>query len=135
MKTLGQMMRWGVSSVGGLVANIALLTVWVDHAGLHPAVAIVPNFVLLSTASYLVTNHWIFPEGVSPSGIREHVTQYAGTEGAMLAGKGANYLVYLALLPVLDYRVAWVVGAVATFLVTFGLNKWWWTARSSGSAG
>jgi len=133
MKTVGQMVRWGVSSVGGLVANIALLTLWVDIVGLHPAVAIIPNFVFISAASYLLASHWVFPDGVSPSSLVGHIRQWAGTETAMLAGKVANYIIYLVLLPRIDYRLAWIVGAVATFLVTFSLNKWWWTRRSPSS--
>lgn len=129
MKTLGQMVRWGVSAVGGLIANLLLLTLWVDHIGLHPAVAIFPNFVLISTVSYLVTNHWVFPDGVSPSSLPAHIRQYVGTEAAMLAGKAANYVIYIVLIPVTDYRIAWVIGAVATFLITFGINKWWWSER------
>lgn len=128
-----QLVRWGVKSVGGLVANLALLTVWVDGLGVHPALALVANFVVISLASYVVTDRWVFADGVTPTGLREHVRQWAGTEAAMLGGKVANYVLYLALLPVVDYRVAWVAGAGATFLLTYGLNKWWWDGRTAAT--
>lgn len=124
---MNTLLRWGVKSVGGLAANVALLTLWVDGVGLSPAVALPINFVFISAASYVVTNEWVFDDGVTPSTWGAHARQWVGTEAAMLAGKGANYLIYLVLLPVTDYRIAWVVGAVATFLLTFGLNRWWWT--------
>lgn len=121
-----QAVRYGVKAVGGLAANIALLTVWVDYVGLHPAVAIVPNFVIISAAGYAVMNRWVFPGGVTPTTWTGHATQYAGTQAANVGGKLANYLAYLILLPVAEYRLAWIIGAVGTFALTFGLNKWWW---------
>lgn len=127
------LVRWGVKSVGGLAANLVLLTLWVDGVGIGPALALPVNFVLISAASYVVTDRWVFADGVTPDSWRAHARQWAGTEAAMLAGKAANYVIYLVLLPFEDYRVAWVVGAVATFLLTYGLNQWWWT-RGEGRA-
>jgi len=121
-----QSVKWGLKAVGGLAANIVLLTFWVDYVGLAAWAAIIPNFLLISAVGYTVTNRWIFPDGVSPSTFRGHVRQYAGMQAANLAGKAGNYAVYLVLLPVVDYRAAWVVGAAVTFALTFGLNKLWW---------
>lgn len=128
-----QILKWGVSSVGGLVANLVLLTVWVDGAGIPPEFAVVINFVLISAGSYALANWWVFADGVSPATARGHAKQWAGMETGMVAGKAANYVIYLALLPVTDYRIAWTVGAVATFGVTYGLNKLWWERSSQAS--
>jgi len=125
-RTLSQAVKWGLKAVGGLAANIALLTFWVDHVGLSPEVAIVPNFVLISAIGYSVTNRWIWPDGVSPSTWVGHARQYGGMQLANLSGKLANYIFYLVLLPIVDYRLAWIVGAIVTFAITFGLNKIWW---------
>lgn len=129
-----QLLKWGLKAIGGLLANVALLTVWVDGAGIHPAVAVILNWVIISVAGYGVANYWIFPDGVTPSTLRGHARQYAGMQLATAGGKGANYAVYLVLLPVTDYRVAWVVGAGVTFSLTFALNKWWWDGRGSAVA-
>jgi len=43
-----------------------------------------------------------------------------------LSGKAVNYLLYVVLLRVIDYRIAWVVGAVTVFLYTFAGNREWW---------
>lgn len=120
--------KWGLKSVGGLAVNVALLTLWVDYVGLSPALAIIPNFIIISAVGYTVTNHWIFADGVTPTTLRGHATQYTGMQAANLVGKAANYLLYLLLLPLVAYQVAWVVGAVVTFGVTFSLNRWWWTS-------
>lgn len=119
--------KWGAKAVGGLAANLALLTVWVDGLGIHPAIAIGINFVVISIAGYALANAWIWPDGVSPVTWPGHLRQYAGMQAANFTGKAANYVLYLALLPVADYRVAWAAGAVATFLLTFGLNHVWWS--------
>jgi putative flippase GtrA len=126
IQTVRQSFKWGLKSVGGLAANIFLLTVWVEYIGLSPAVAIIPNFFIISTGSYIITNTWIFPHGVSPSGFYEHAAQWVGMQSAMLGSKGLNYILYLALIPVVDYRLAWIVGAAATFFVSFTLIKLWW---------
>lgn len=121
-----QIIKYACSSVGGLLANLALLTVWVDGAGIPAEYAVFINFVLISAASYGVANFWIFADGVSPSTLRGHAKQWVGMETGMFVGKAANYAIYIVLLPILDYRIAWTVGAVATFAVTFTLNKLWW---------
>lgn len=123
--------KWGLKSVGGLALNVVLLTVWVEYGGLSPAIAIVPNFLIISALGYTVTNKWIWPSGVTPSGLRAHARQYLGMQAANGAGKAANYAIYLALIPHAQYQLAWVTGAILTFLVTFGLNQWWWTTRQS----
>lgn len=123
--------KWALKSVGGLLANLALLTVWVDVVGLHPAVAIVPNFVIISIAGYAITDQWIFPDGVSPQSVSEHVRQYVGMQSANIVGKAGNYGIYLIALPVIDYRAAWVLGAGVTFALSFTLNRWWWTRPSA----
>jgi len=123
---LRQLILWGLKAVGGLAANLLLLTIWVDGVGLDPTLAIFPNFLIISAIGYTLANRYIFREGVSPVSLRSHAVQYAGMQAANLAGKAVNYVIYVALLSLLDYRVAWVVGAVATFLLTFALNKVWW---------
>lgn len=125
-QTIAQALKWFAKSVGGLVANLALLTVWVEYVGLSPAVAVLPNFVIISVVGYSVTNRWIWPNGITPATVRGHVTQYAGMQAANLSGKVANYGVYLVLIPFADYRLAWVIGAGVTFVITFFLNKQWW---------
>jgi len=123
--------KWGLKSLVGLALNIALLTVWVDYVGVSPALAIFPNFVLISLLGYTVTNRWIWPDGVTPTSLSGHARQYAGMQTANLAGKAANYVLYLLLLPFLAYQTAWVAGALMTFTVTFLGNRWWWTRNTN----
>lgn len=124
--TVAQAGKWLAKSLGGLIANLTLLTVWVEWVGLSPAVAIIPNFVIISVVGYTVTNRWIWPDGITPVTVRGHATQYVGMQAANMSGKVANYGIYLVLVPVFDYRLAWVIGAGMTFLITFSLNKKWW---------
>lgn len=122
--------KWGLKAVAGLAANLLLLTLWVDGLGIPAWLAILPNFVLISLAGYTVANHWIWADGVSPESLRGHARQYAGMQLAMGTGKVANYGLYLVLLPVVDYRLAWVLGAVATFSITFSLNNHLWASKA-----
>jgi putative flippase GtrA len=131
---LVSLLKWGAKALAGLALNIALLTVWVDYVGLSEALAIIPNFLIISALGYVVTNRWIWPEGVTPDTITGHARQYLGMQAANGTGKVANYAIYLVLLSWVPYQLAWVIGAVLTFAVTFALNHWWWSGRTNTSA-
>jgi len=118
--------KWFLKSAGGLVANLVLLTLWVDGFNLHPLAAIAINFVVISCAGYVLAMQWIFPDGMQPISVRGHLKQYIGMQLANATGKVGNIIIYAALLPVVDFRLAWLIGAVTTFGLTFGLNKVWW---------
>jgi len=119
--------RWGIKSVAGLVANLALLTVWVDGLGLAAWWAVGINWLLVSLVGYIATDRWVFGGTPSPAGVVANARRWVGMQSVMAVGKAVNYLVYLVLLPVVDYRVAWVIGAVLTFLATFSGNRWLWS--------
>lgn len=127
MKVGKQAIKWGTKSVGGLVANLALLTVWVDGFQLPPEVAIFINWVLISTVSYVVADRWVFEDADSPIGVKAKLVRYFSMQGIMATSKVANYGIYISLLWMgADYRVAWTVGAIMTFLFTFSGNKHLW---------
>jgi len=119
--------------VGGLLANLALLTLWVDHFGVPEWLAILPNWVILSLTMYAINDKWVFSELGSASSWAGHARQFIGSESIMMLGKGLNYVIYIALLAMVDYRIAWTVGAVVAFLLTFGGNRWWWARRGQST--
>lgn len=126
--------KWGVKSVGGLVANLLLLTLWVDGIGIPPALAIPINWVLISIAGYMVSDQWVFADlHDGDSTLREHAQRYVSMQSVMAAGKLVNYGLYILLLPVVDYRVAWVIGAVVVFAVTFNGNEAVWRRLATDS--
>lgn len=127
---LGEAVRWAVKSGIGLSINLALLTVWVEWAGIPPQVAIFINWALLSGYGYVVTRHWVFEDTVELDGLRDHVRQYLGMQGILAGGKVVNYLAFVALIAVgLDYRVSWVLGALLGLAISFGGNRKWWTSQ------
>lgn len=124
---LREPVRWGVKSVGGLAANLALLTLWVDYLGIWPELAIGINWVLISIAGYAVTDRWVFREADSPRGVGANLKRYVGMQSVMAGGKAVNYVLYVGLMWAgVEYRVAWVVGAVVVFAATFTGNKVLW---------
>lgn len=118
--------RWGIKSVGGLGANLLLLTLWVDVVGFDAWWAVGINWVLVSAVGYFVADNWVFSDGESAAGILGNFKRYLSMQAMMSVGKAANYLIYVGLLPVVDYRVAWSAGAVLTFCITFAGNRWLW---------
>lgn len=131
MKTIHELVKWGLKSIGGLIANLALLTVWVEYVGLNEAIAVIPNFVILSAVGYVVTGKYVFSDGLFPKSIAGHIRQYLGQQIFMIASKLLNYGIYLSLLSLMDYRLAWVVGAMVSFGFTFVMIRWWWQRNDS----
>jgi putative flippase GtrA len=131
--TIREGWRWGVSAVGGLLANLALLTLWVDGVGVPAWAAIGINWLLLSVTHYAVADRWVFAQAASATSVRGHVRQFSGMQAIMTSGKLVNYLLYLGLLRVVDYRIAWTVGAVVVFCWSFGANRKWWARQSNGA--
>jgi len=125
-RDLRRAVRWGLKSVGGLLANLALLTIWVDGLGLLAWWAVGINWVVMSLVGYVVADRWVFPATPSPTGVVANARQWLRMQSVMATSKVANYLLYLALLPIVDYRLAWAIGAVVTFAVTFLGNRLLW---------
>lgn len=125
---LTQAFRWGIKSVGGLIVNLTLLTVWVDYLYIWPEVAIGINWVVVSIAGYVVTDRWVFQDGDSPETGIGTIKRYLSMQGIMASSKVVNYAIYIVLLHVVDYRIAWTIGAVTVFLYTFGGNRKLWSA-------
>jgi len=119
------LVRYGLKAVGGLVAGLALLTVWVDVVGIPPAWAALLNMALLGVIGTAVLDRWVYRETMPATSIRGFAKRFVGTQGAMLASKSVNYLVYLALLSLAPYQAAWVAGAVVSFGLSFLLTRGW----------
>lgn len=133
---LREVMAWGLKSVGGLVLNLALLTVWVDYVGLAAELAIFPNWLLISLLGYVFTDRVVFPSAESPVGWIAKGRRYIGMQSVMALSKALNYGIYVVLLWVnVEYRIAWVIGAVVTFSISFLGNRRLWTRSiKSGDA-
>lgn len=127
---LPSVVRWGVKSAGGLAANLLLLTLWVDGAGLPPELAVGINWVLIALVGYAVTDRWVFDSVASPDSLSGHLRQFLGMQGVMGSSKIVNYAIYVGLIQLgIDYRVSWATGAVVVFLVTYGANKRLWESE------
>lgn len=118
--------KWFGKSVAGLVANLLLLTLWVDGLDLSPVVAIPINWALLSVLGYALADQWVFRDFDVPTDWRSHAKRYVSMQSVMGVSKLLNYGIYLTLLSVVDYRVAWVIGAGIVFGLTFLGNRTLW---------
>lgn len=125
---LGEPIAWGLKSVGGLLLNLALLTVWVESGLLSAELAIFPNWLLISVLGYLFTDRVVFTDGSSPVGWLATGRRYLSMQGVMAVSKALNYGIYVALLWLdVPYQLAWAIGAVVTFGVSFIGNRFLWT--------
>lgn len=125
--------RWLVKSGGGYLLGIAGLALWIDGLGVAAEWAALLNWAIISVLSYLLVNWWVFGDSDSPTGLG-HVRRYASMQSVMVVSKGINYLIYLGLLAVTHYAVAWTVGAVATLAISFFGNRLLWRRTAFGDS-
>jgi putative flippase GtrA len=119
--------KWGIKSVVTLSLNLALLTVWVDGLGIPAELAAAINWLTVPIVGYAISDVWVFADHESATGWRGHARRYITMITVNNTAKLGNYAIYVVLIQVgIDYRVSWVIGAVAVFALTFGGNREVW---------
>lgn len=117
--TLLEIIRYGAKGGSTLLANVALMSVLVELVGIPPEIAAIISTSAMVCVGYLLMHFWVFPSSNPDSHIRRGLTYYA----LILAGKAVNYVLFLALLGILPYPVAWIGGAGIVFLGLFTANR------------
>jgi putative flippase GtrA len=132
MRQTKQFLRWGCKSALALALNLAILTLWVEVAGIPAEIAVLINWVMITIPMYVVTDRWVFSDEPSPGTLRGHVGRYVELEMVKGASKVGNYVIFVVVLRLgVVYQAAWAIGAVVMFLATFVGGRWLWTNRSS----
>lgn len=127
------MVRFGLKGGVGVIVNLVLLTFFVDVVGVPAQWAVFLAWLTTLVPGYIATDKWVFKIFPSPSGVLEHGQRGGVFYAIMWGGKALNYGIYLALLHVgILYQVAWVVGALAVFPITFGVNYAVWKFNPDG---
>lgn len=118
--------RYFIQSVAGLLVGLALLTLWVDGAGIAPQLAVFINWALLGVVNCAVLDRWVFDDADPATTLRGFANRFVGMQAAMISSKGVNYVIYVVLIEVgIFYQGAWVVGAGVSFVMSFILNRRW----------
>lgn len=130
-----EMWRFGVKGVGGLAANLALMTVFVEWAGIPPQFAVIISAVVLMLVGYQVVNRWVFGDHDGPDNLKAHLKRSLTFYAVQWGGKAVNYVIFIGLLDRVPYQAAWTIGAVSVFFVTFGANRWVWTRSAIAESG
>jgi putative flippase GtrA len=123
-----ELVHFGLTGASGLVANVLLLSVFVEIGRVSEPVAAVLSTGTVMFGTFLLTDRWVFDtyETRSGSWLRRVGSYY----GVMVTAKGINYGIYLLLLRLdVRYQVAWIVGSVLVFAGTFSVNRFLWRSR------
>ncbi|QLD84795.1 GtrA family protein [Natronomonas halophila] len=122
-----QLLRYGISSLGGLIFNLLLLSALVEIAdvGEIPAAVVSAGIALLLT--FALNQGWVFSQYQAKS--KQVLAKRASFYYIiMIGGKSANIVIYSVLLKLnIWYPLAWVIGSGIVFGVTFLLNRNIWT--------
>jgi len=125
-----ELIRYGIKAVGGLAVGLVLLTVWVDVVGIPPAIAALVNMVLLGIIGTVILDRWVYQETATATTLRGFARRLVGAQAAMLSSKAVNYAIYVALLRYVPYQLAWALGAVVSFALSFVLTRGWFQRQS-----
>lgn len=117
--TLREMLRYGAKGGATMLGNICLMALLVERGGLPPEVAAIISTSAMIAVGYVLMTYWVFPSGTTDSHARRGAAYYV----TIVGGKLANYGLFLALLRVVPYPVAWVGGAGVVFLGLFSVNR------------
>jgi putative flippase GtrA len=131
---VGQLLRYGMTGGAGLLVNVGLLVVLVDLLQFSPVWSPLVSTGVALTLTLFVTERWVFARYGAEDG-RALATRAPGYYLVMIAGKAANYGIYLLLLATgVPYALAWVIGSAIVFFGTFTANRFVWR-RTAGDPG
>jgi putative flippase GtrA len=118
-ETVIELVRYGLKGGSTMLGNLVLMALLVERGGLPPEVAAVLSTGTMICVGYLLMQYWVFPGGDVDSH-RKRGVAYVLT---ILGGKAVNYVLFVGLLAVLPYPLAWVGGAGIVFLGLFSANR------------
>lgn len=133
-QSLLEFLRYGITGGAGLVLNLACLTLLVEVGGLPEEFAAVISVTLALLATFLSTERWVFTSysASQQDTVLRRAPMYYVT---MIAGKGVNYVIYLALIGAgVWYPLSWALGSVLVFFGTFLTNRYIWRRTASAPA-
>lgn len=119
LQTLREMVRYGAKGGSTMVANIGLMSLLVELGGVPPELASICSTTVMTAVGYLLLHVWVFPSSSPESHAKRGLTYWA----VIMSGKALNWLLFVALLAVVPYPVAWVFGAGVVFLLLFSANR------------
>jgi len=120
-----ELLRYGLKGGFFVALNIALQVALVESGLLSPPIAAALSTALMPLGGYVVMNRFVFRS--SASGVRGHAKRFVQYSGVILSSKVANYGIFLALFAVgVWYPVAYLLGAIAVFFLTFAVNRRLW---------
>lgn len=124
---VAEIVKYGITGFSGLVANLLLLSLFVETEVFSKSIAALVSMSLVLLGSFVLTDRWVFTEPIGSHSTVGPAHRGSAYYAVMLGGKGLNYALYLLLLEGnVWYPVAWVVGSVIAFFGTFSVNRILW---------
>ena len=116
--------RFGITSSSGLLINLSILSFLVEIAGVGESIAGLISMSVTPIIVFPAVNNWVFNASLTDRHIIVQVKRFFGYYSSIMLSKAVNYVIYIILLSIGGwYLVSWVVGSVATFLMTYLINK------------
>jgi putative flippase GtrA len=121
-------LRFAITGGSGLIINLLLLAVLAEIGSVPQRLAAIVSTGLVLLGGFLLTDNWVFSEASTD---KSTVTDRSlGYFVVMISGKLVNYVLFLVFLSIgVPYLLAWVLGSVLVFLLTFTGNRLFWYHR------
>jgi putative flippase GtrA len=126
-----QLIRYGITSSGGLIFNLLLLSALVEVGGLDEIIAAATSAGVTLLLTFTIVQGWVFNQHQAQS--RQIIAKRASMYYiVMIISKIVNIVIYSFLLWLnVWYLVAWIIGSGTVFGGTFIMNRYVWTKTAS----
>ena len=125
-----QLVRYGVTSIGGLIFNLLLLSALVEVAGVDEISAAMVSAGITLLLTFAVVQGWVF-NGYQVQSRKTIVKRASMYYLIMIISKAVNLVIYSLLVWLnIWYPIAWLIGSGTVFSGTFIMNRYIWTKTS-----
>lgn len=126
-----QVIQYGITSSGGLIFNLLLLSALVEMGDLNEIIAAAISTGVTLLFSFTIVQGWVF-------------NQYQVQSRQMIAKRASMYYIVMSISKIINmaiysslvwlniwYPVAWIIGSGTVFIGTFTMNRYLWTKTAS----
>lgn len=134
-RLVGQLLRYGATGASGLAINVVVLMALIEIIKLPKTDSAIISAGVTLGVTFVMSERWVFQAYVADD-VRTVVSRIPVYYVVMIAGKTVNFGIYVILLGIgVWYPLAWIIGSVLVFALTFLANRFAWkrTTRKQGA--
>lgn len=119
-----RIIKFGVTSLAGLIVNVSILVLLVEVVRLPEWMGGAISMALTPVLIFPFVNNWVFDSELVDINIVVQLQRFVGYYTSIMASKLVNYVIFIVLITIdVWYPISWAIGSIATFLFTYSVNN------------